>query len=209
MENEVIRHCPHCGNTAPQKLAFEHEYEDREFYDIDGAPADLSLSCRYKARICSTCEDLILYYDDELSEWSIVFPSKHSLDRAVPSPIRECYEEASRIRRASPFAYAVLLRRGLEAICDDREAKPGSLHARLAELTSRGEIPAALSEMTTILRNLGNAGAHTSKDKVTVPMTWAMSELFRAVVEYVYVAPSRVESLKKSLQKYEKSQHET
>lgn len=103
----------------------------------------------------------------------------------------------------------MLLRRGLEAICDDREAKPGSLHARLAELTSRGEIPAALSEMTTILRNLGNAGAHTSKDKVTVPMTWAMSELFRAVVEYVYVAPSRVESLKKSLQKYEKSQHET
>lgn len=50
MENEVIRHCPHCGNTAPQKLAFEHEYEDREFYDIDGAPADLSLSCRYEAR---------------------------------------------------------------------------------------------------------------------------------------------------------------
>ncbi len=209
MGHEVILHCPHCGNTAPQRFAFGHEYEDRDIYNTDGTLADLSLPCRYEVRICSTCKELILYHGDVISELDVVYPSKHSLDDSVPFAIRECYDEASLIRRTSPSAYAVLLRRGLEAICDDRGAKSGPLHARLGELTSRGEIPAAISEMTAILRNIGNAGAHTNKDTVTVPMTWVMSELFRAVVEYVYVAPSRVESLKKSLKSFEKAKSET
>jgi hypothetical protein len=62
-----------------------------------------------------------------------------------------------------------------------------------------------LADATTVLRTLGNDGAHLNKDKVTVPMTWGMRELFRAVVEYVYVAPSRISEFNKSVEKGEAS----
>jgi Domain of unknown function (DUF4145) len=203
MAADVIRYCPHCGNTAPQSLAFRHEYEDSELYNTDGTRADMSFSCTYEARICATCKDLILYHDTEISEMEVVYPRTHSLHVSVPESVRDCYEEAARIRRASPSAYAVILRRALETICDDRDVKSGSLHARLASLSERGEIPPVLSEMSTILRTLGNAGAHASKEKITVPMTWGMDELFRAIVEYVYVAPSRITEFRASMTRRE------
>lgn len=97
-----------------------------------------------------------------------------------------------------------MIRCALEAICDDRDIPRGSLHKRLEELAGRGEIPPRLAEMSTVLRILGNAGAHSSLQSVTVPMTWAMDEFFRAIVEYVYVAPGKLAELSKRLQR----QHE-
>ena len=94
-----------------------------------------------------------------------------------------------------------MIRRSLEALCDDRGVKEHSLVKMLEELVKRGEIPETLAEMTTVLRLIGNAGAHHSDVKVIVPMTWAMDEFFRAVVEYVYVAPSKLADFKEKLDK--------
>jgi hypothetical protein len=93
-----------------------------------------------------------------------------------------------------------MLRRALEAVCDDRGVSEGSLQKRLEVLAQRGELPTILSEMTSMLRTLGNAGAHHSSMPITVPMTWGMEEFFRAVIEYVYIAPSKIQEFKKRLQ---------
>lgn len=82
----------------------------------------------------------------------------------------------------------------------------GPLHNRLEQLAKRGEIPPVLAEMTTVLRVLGNAGAHNSAQKITVPLTWVMDEFFRAVVEYVYIAPSKLEEFKQELESYKTQQ---
>jgi len=66
-------------------------------------------------------------------------------------------------------------------------------------LAKKGEIPPVLVEITTVLRTLGNSGAHNTDQKVTVPMTWQMDKFFRTLVEYVYVAPARIEEFKKSV----------
>ena len=117
----------------------------------------------------------------------------------MPEAIRVCYAEAVRIQKIAPNAYAVMLRRSLEALCDDRGVKKGSLHVRLLELAKRGEIPPILAEMTSVLRSLGNAGAHYDQQKITVPITWAMDEFFRAILEYVYVAPSKLDAFRSRL----------
>ena len=70
---------------------------------------------------------------------------------------------------------------------------------QLIVLADRGEIPPALAEVTDLLRVMGNAGAHAGKQQITVPMTWGMRDLFCAIVEYVYVAPSKLAEFKKSL----------
>jgi hypothetical protein len=152
---------------------------------------------------CQTCGDIAVYQgiDNERDTEKLVYPSDVTLDESVPSVVASNYNEAKRVQTASPNAFAVLIRRALEAMCDDRGTKPGVLQKRLAELSAKGEIPPKLAEMTSVLRELGNAGAHNSKQSVKVPQTWAMDRFFQTVVEYVYVAPHKLEEFKESLKK--------
>ena len=94
-----------------------------------------------------------------------------------------------------------LIRRALEALCDDRKVAPGTLHSRLASLANKGEIPPVLVEITSVLRTLGNSGAHNTEQKVKAPMNWRMDTFFRTLVEYVYVAPARLDEFRKSVAK--------
>jgi hypothetical protein len=110
--------------------------------------------------------------------------------------------EAAQIQNIAPNAYAVMLRRALEALCDDREIEDGVLQVRLAALARRGEIPPVLAEMTAVLRVLGNAGAHSSAQNISVPLTWGMDDFFRAIVEYVYVAPRKLQDFKQRIERY-------
>ena len=65
----------------------------------------------------------------------------------------------------------------------------------------KGEIPPVLAEMATILRLLGNVGAHLTEEPVKPPDTWVIDDFFRAVIEYVYVAPSRIKEISDGLKK--------
>jgi hypothetical protein len=126
----------------------------------------------------------------------LLYPSKVELDESVPDTVKSSYDEALRISNIAPNAFAVMLRKALEAICIDRGVTQGNLHSRLQELARRGELPATLAEMTSILRILGNVGAHPDEQSITIPLTWGMKEFFRAVVEYVYVAPNKIKKFK-------------
>lgn len=66
-------------------------------------------------------------------------------------------------------------------------------------LQERGDIPSTLAKMTDVLRTLGNTAAHEAPDEITVPMTWAIDEFFRAIVEYVYIAPAKLETFQKRI----------
>ena len=52
-QNNVIAHCPHCGNTAPQiELGWSRCMKDGGVYD-------------YNHRQCSTCKESLLYRSSE------------------------------------------------------------------------------------------------------------------------------------------------
>ena len=70
---------------------------------------------------------------------------------------------------------------------------------RLGELADRGEIPTTLAEVTDVLRLLGNVGAHAAEESIKPWQVNAIDEFFRAVVEYVYVAPSKLKEFRESL----------
>jgi hypothetical protein len=201
-----VAFCPHCGNTAPQKLVFSHSYESSGYDTITGEKDEGGPPCTYYVAICSTCNEVLLYHsffdenpDEYFSKSTLLYPNNHQLPNSVPNSIQQAYVEACRIQFLAPNAYAVMLRRALEAVCDDRSVPTGTLHKRLEVLVERGELPAKLAEMTSILRMLGNAGAHHSSSPVIVPMTWGMNEFFRAIIEYVYIAPSKIEAFKRTM----------
>jgi hypothetical protein len=212
---EIVAYCPHCGNEAPQRLLLSHNYEKGGWYSEDGELADMAAPSLYHIRECCTCHDLLLYHElgadhaeSSADDVDLVYPQPKDLDLSVPSSVRACYAEAARIQEIAPNAYAVMVRRALEALCDDRGAKAGSLASRLTEIATRGEMPPTLVEMTTVLRKLGNAGAHASSQPVTVPLTWHMDDFFRAVIEYVYVAPSKLKAFLNRLSSNESGDQE-
>jgi hypothetical protein len=198
-----IAFCPNCGNTAPQRVVHSHRYFTK-WYGTDGKPGDhCGPECEAILCVCETCNEALLYdgvSESESGAWpSLKYPLSPELHRSVPSTVRSVYAEASRIKALAPNAFAVMIRRALEAICDDRQVKEGTLAQRLKELVASGHLPPTIAEVTDVLRILGNAGAHASDRPVTVPQTWAIDEFFRVVVEYVYVAPSKLAEFRKTL----------
>jgi hypothetical protein len=199
-----VAFCPHCGNTTPQRIAFEHRYRDTWFgsdgkpWAPDEGPESEAIVC-----ICDTCEAVLLYDGVSYVEsgcWpELMYPRDTTLPKGVPVAIRDIYAEARVVKQNAPNAFAMMIRKGLEAICDDRGAPQGTLHSRLKYLAQQGEVPPVLAEMTDALRVVGNTAAHGSLQAITQPMTWAIDEFFRTIVEYVYVAPSKLAEFKEKL----------
>lgn len=208
-ELEIMRcvaYCPHCGNDAPQRHIATHS----RVRSVDDATY-------YTMVVCETCDHAAVYREARrerqqldmrsmlgASSWSldqkeIVWPDSNKLHSSIPDAVRTCYEEAAAIKARAPNAFANQIRRALEALCKDRGSTKKILAQNLKELCDRGELPPPLGMMTDILRMLGNKGSHASDDPVEPEYVDAIDEFFRAVVEYVYVAPHRVNEVQARL----------
>jgi hypothetical protein len=199
-----VAFCPHCGNKAPQKLLHTQYTEDRGWTTDDQEEIDLPVV--YFTVVCETCNSILLYssagYTHEQEHFDkadLVYPTSGDLHNSVPESIKKIYSEAIRVKTVAPNAFAVQIRRALEALCEDRQAKKGVLQKRLQDLAERSEIPPTLARMTDVLRLLGNVGAHAATEDVKPWQVYTLDEFFRAVVEYVYVAPSKLKDFQDSL----------
>ena len=202
MELQSVGHCPHCGNTAPQRLIGNCSH----LHNKDGAHHFLLTQCQ-------TCAEGITYRHIDprntglelshgrfdLSQYELVWPSTNDLHQCVPQSVRKIYAEASAIRTRAPNAFANQIRRSLEAVCKDRGATGRVLAQSLAELAQRGEIPKILSEMTDVLRTLGNVGSHAGDEEIPLEYVEVIDDFFRAIIEYVYIAPHKVSEFKARL----------
>lgn len=155
--------------------------------------------------VCTTCNEPLLYNGIERAEYGewpgLAYPETGELHDAVPDSVRDTYQEAFGIKAKAPRGYAILIRSAIEGICDDKAIPKRNLQQRLEKLAAAGFVPPTLAKMTDVLRTLGNAAAHDVVRKVTIPMTWAIDGFFRAVVEYVYVAPAKLEAFQAALSK--------
>jgi hypothetical protein len=102
----------------------------------------------------------------------------------------------------APNAFAVQIRRALEALCEDREARGSNLQKRLLDLSEKGEIPSVLAEAGDVLRLIGNMGAHASDNSVHPLLALTIDEFFRAIIEYVYLAPKKMQDFREKMNAY-------
>lgn len=56
--------------------------------------------------------------------------------------------------------------------------------------------------MTDVLRLLGNIGAHAAGQSVKLGHVRAIDDFFRAIIEYVYVAPSKLKEFRDRLERF-------
>jgi hypothetical protein len=180
-------------------------------YSQTGEYADDKSSLRWEAGavfellVCPACQGVTLrrYYYHELrdpEEWplDVLYPQAEKVPPGLPVKIEAAYQEAARVKNV-PNAYAVLLGRLLEMVCEDRQAVGNTLARKLDNLAARGEIPGPLAEIAHNLRSLRNIGAHAGPVDLTAGEIPLLDDLCRAVLEYVYSAPHLVERVKKRL----------
>ena len=130
-----VAFCPHCGNKAPQTLLLSHDCISEEWY-LDGRVSSNKEPATYFVSECNTCHHILLYYAQsdipfpkDFASADLVWPESLAIGHGLPKSVAECYAEAQRVKRTAPNAFAVLIRRALEALCDDQGTIKGSLHA--------------------------------------------------------------------------------
>jgi hypothetical protein len=195
-KQRAIAYCPHCGNDSPQEFITSYTRFKPEmlFYELVH---------------CLTCWTPLLYSFDgnspptrcfSLKERVLLWPQAKSLPDSVPRRIRRIYEEAVLVKQRAPNAFANQIRRCLEALCNDKEATGNNLSSQLRDLADKDEIPPVLAEMTDVLRLFGNMGSHDDDVSVGKEYVQVIDEFFWAVVEYVYIAPQRINEIRKQLE---------
>lgn len=198
--------CPHCANHAEHRVLYRHDFKDT-FYDTEGKFAGNLEASIYFVQ-CKSCEESSLLYKCEadenptsLKDAFFLYPAAKTVASDIPSQIRADYDEARKIRKLSPPAFSVLIGRLLEAVCQDKQAKGKTLQAQIADLGNRNLIPPTIVEIANNLRTIRNYGAHYSETKIYIEDTELLDELLGTILEYIYVAPSKLKSIQKLVAK--------
>jgi hypothetical protein len=203
--------CFHCGNTVPLILVATHsgkelfeEIDRRRFFEA------------YEVSIyrCPTCEGLSLFGDYSqyprtgtfaekrlYPRGSMLLPAKHLLGdpNCVPKRTLTEYEQIWPLRFLAPTAFAISIRRLLEGICIGQQAQGNTLFSQLKDLVARGTFPGNFAEITDLVRQVGNLGAHSAAADIDVWDAELLDDFFRSIIEYVYIVPSKIARLKQRI----------
>lgn len=203
MKDRSVLLCRHCGNNAPQKLLFNCSGKEAIYTEEGGT---FELEDYYYLTQCETCSNVSLYtsyeFADNPENWwegSLLYPASKDLPALIPEKVRKAYLEASRISKIAPNAFAGQIRRALEYLCRDKQAKGSTLNEMVSDLSHQGIIPPVLARMTEGIRILGNVGVHATDVEIDATDVATMDDFFKAIIEYVYIAPNKVAKLKDRL----------
>lgn len=200
--------CGHCGNRSPMESKGQAQHvtvygTDPRYTDEDYRYWDLFV-CPVCARpllvetFCTTFEQ-----DPIAGCWpshtNVLYPSEAVDTDGLPDKVKVALLEALRLRQVSPNAFAVMLGRLLEIICEDKQAHGDNLVAQLGYLAGQGEIPQRLAEMAHKLRILRNFGAHAGPNDLGPQDVPILVDFTEVILEYIYRAPKKLEAMQRRI----------
>lgn len=142
--------CPHCGREG----TFDPIGKGVNIGDgfIAGQSACPNAECKGHIFIVAKKGQIFASYPAVLVDFDAT---------SVPDGVKTTFEEALQCHANSCFvASAIMVRRTLEEICHERDAKGSNLKARIKDLESKIVLPKELIEALDELRLLGNDAAH-------------------------------------------------
>lgn len=205
-----VSFCPHCSNNSPQKV-IKTQLLLEDSFSMDGDISKGDFPCTYYITICEICGGILIYEDEgcqltadeQFYKSELCWPDFGIKTDAVPKSVMKYYEEALLVKGRSPDSFAVQIRRSLEAICKDRGTNENStLNDRLKELADRGEFPPTIISLADNLRFIGNIGAHDAEFNVKPGFVRLIDDLFKVIVEYVYIAPKKLADFEETIKKF-------
>ena len=209
---EVIQ-CEHCGNNAPMAVVAEYSQLNMQYENGPGSQCwdegDI-----YQLLLCPACSGVMLrsyYWHDGYMETSedtsfrYLYPASSKKPLGLSPEIQKAYDDAIKVKNINVNAYAVLIGRVLDMMCEDRNAIGKNLNDKLADLSEKGEIPSKLVKVAESLRHLRNIGAHAGLGELTKFEEPMLGSLCVAVLEYVYSAPYLVQEAEDRLKELKES----
>lgn len=84
-------------------------------------------------------------------------------------------------------------------MCKDKGASGKTLYLKLKDLSDKGVLPPILTEMTSVLRDLGNAAAHGDEREFSEELIESMIKFTNVILDYVYNLPDKLSEIQKQL----------
>ena len=198
----MIRLCGHCGNNTTYEKHGEYLIKD-ERYDAENKTW-VEDQIQWVVDECMTCHKPTFseYHLDAIAfevRSKILYPSIQTNLTNLPADIDGAYTAAIKVKNIEPNACAVLVGRTLEAACNHEQAQGRTLAQKLNYLAQNGRIPNTLAEMARQLKELRNLGAHDAEDEVTEQDVPIILDFLEAILEYLYVAPAKIEAVRTRL----------
>ena len=221
MQGSKMIQCSHCGKQTVFVVRGEGaQYGKDQVDDPYTTPYDFQTITIWRILECALCgkptivEETIEYsfHTNEVEkfatvnfiETTVLYPEakrpKTPLTN-LPETIEKKYKATLKVQNIEPSACAVLAGRTLEAVCNYENATGGTLSAKLNALANSDRIPPTLAQMARQLKQLRNLGAHDAEDDVTEEDVPIILDFLEAILEYLYVAPAKIEAVQARLAK--------
>ncbi len=157
----VVLRCPHCGSVG---TFFGQSPSVGYQFTIDFSGQNYTLNLAFGSRLCPSpsCSRPVFIVEQNGRVAYSAPPQALDFDSSnVPAKISESLKEAILCHAVGCFrASALLIRRTLEEICQDKNVSGENLKKRIESLSSTIIVPGALVEAMDQLRILGNDAAH-------------------------------------------------
>ncbi|MBZ8141017.1 hypothetical protein CLD22_14035 [Rubrivivax gelatinosus] len=209
--------CNHCGNRTPHSKIFD--YTQEMLFDEVDEMGKLYEPYTWLGYACATCGGLNVYGSFFASEGGSqierarlhprgadILPPAHMVEPSQPVPPRVLaeYQEVWPMRHRVPMAFIGQVRRLLESVCKDQGATGKDLFAKLQDLATKGKLPGYFKDITSLLRRVGNMGAHAADADLSIWDAELIDDFFRSVIEYVYIAPAKIRRMETRLKVHER-----
>ena len=117
----------------------------------------------------------------------------------MPEKVERRFSSALRVQHVEPNAFAVMVGKTLEAVCNHEKIEGKTLSDKLNKLATSGRIPLILAQMAQQLRQIRNLGAHDAEDEITDEDVPIILDFLEAILEYLYVAPAKIAAVQARL----------
>lgn len=156
--------CPHCMHMGAFTNVLQQDFQVlHQESQPTGPPANRGVSW-LSIRVCpnNDCRGMVLIVADNRGKTLSLPHEVLDFDPDnIPPAIAASLEEAAKCHSIECYkAAALMVRRVLEELCEDRKATGGNLKERLASLSKIIVLPQALMQAADGLRLLGNDAAH-------------------------------------------------
>ncbi|QAY67535.1 DUF4145 domain-containing protein [Paenibacillus protaetiae] len=208
MKEKVII-CLHCGNKTSMKVVANHDLmEHEEIWDYSVnyySPAYItSFFKQWEMYLCPVCTEVTIQRTTSFSEETepngnpikytdTIFPLGFSENKHLPSPVRDAFEAALKVRNLDGAVCIMALRRTLEKMCKHKNAKGKDLFSKLKDLQSENILPPIMEGISYILRKEGNSAAHADDKEFSSETVKLMIEFTEVILDYVYSLPAKIE----------------
>lgn len=176
-------YCPHCHRQTSITPLKTHTGNSTISRDANGVDWFIGT--------CNYCFHPVLSQDQGAVVWPNPMPSDTSSD--IPNNIRGNIIEAKKCNSVSSWrATVVMCRRAIQMACLEKGANPSdNLISQINYLKSSNIITQDLHEWATIVRWVGNDGAHPGGIEPDSEDASSMLDLAEQFLHVLYVAPAR------------------